>query len=142
MSSTHGGTSACWAAGGKAHRSAGRDRPRGPPTPSVNLPPGQQVRMRGLAERAAELAAEVRPREAGDTRKLVDSQRFEVPAICRVPGAQEVSGGRDVPHWASIASDCPGPVLDPLVPDVLELAVGGETECPPTLRYFAPAHTS
>ena len=47
-------------------------------------PAGQQVLVRRLAERAAELAAEVRAREAGGARHVVDVERLEEARVGEV----------------------------------------------------------
>jgi hypothetical protein len=60
--------------------------------------------VRGLAEGAAELAAEVSTREAGRTREVVHVQRLEVPRIGEILGAKQVTSGRDKGHGASIAT--------------------------------------
>ena len=63
--------------------------------------------MRRLAEGAAELAAEVRAREAGGAGEVVDVERLEVPGVGEVLGAQQVPGGRDEGSIApSIAPGC------------------------------------
>src|SRR5262245_31631329 len=54
-------------------------------------PAGQEVLVRRLAERTAELAAEVRAREAGAAREVVDVQRLEVPGVGQVLGAEQVA---------------------------------------------------
>ena len=59
--------------------------------------------MRRLAERAAELAAEVGAREAGGAGQVVDVERLEVARVGEVLGAQQVAGGRDEGHAVSIA---------------------------------------
>ena len=51
--------------------------------------------MRRLAERATELSAEVRAREARGLREIVDVERLEVARIGQVLGAQQVPIGRD-----------------------------------------------
>ena len=61
-------------------------------------PAGQQVGVRRLAERAPELAAEVRAREAGGAGHVVDAERLEVAGVGEVLGAQQVAGGRDECH--------------------------------------------
>ncbi len=65
--------------------------------------PGQQIGMRGVAERAAELADEVRAREAGLAGHVLDSERLGVVRVGQVLGAQQVACGRGVGHGASIA---------------------------------------
>ena len=47
--------------------------------------------MRRLAEGAAELAAEVRAREAGSAGEVVDVERLDVPGVGEIPGPQEVA---------------------------------------------------
>ena len=55
--------------------------------------PGEQVRVRRLAEGAAELAAEVCAREAGGAGEVVDAERLGVPGVGQVLGAQQVADG-------------------------------------------------
>jgi hypothetical protein len=52
--------------------------------------------MRGLAERAAELPAEVRARQAGGAGEVVDVQGLEVARVGEVLGAQQVASGGSV----------------------------------------------
>ena len=54
--------------------------------------------MRRFAERRSELAAEVRPREAGGRSQVIHAQWLEVPGVGQIPGAQQVAGGRDEGH--------------------------------------------
>ena len=54
--------------------------------------------MRRLAERAPELAAEVRAREAGGAGQIVDAERLEVAGVGEVLGAQQMAGGRNERH--------------------------------------------
>ena len=61
-------------------------------------PAGEQVLVRRLAERAPELAAEVRAREAGGGGHVVDVERVEEARVGEVLGAQQVAGGRCVGH--------------------------------------------
>ena len=61
-------------------------------------PAGQQVLVRRLAERAAELAAEVRAREAGGAGHVVDVERLEEARVGEVASAEQVAGGRRVGH--------------------------------------------
>jgi hypothetical protein len=49
-------------------------------------------------ERAPELAAEVRPREAGGAGEVVDVERLGVAGVRQVLGAEQVPGGRDEGH--------------------------------------------
>ena len=56
----------------------------------------------GLAERTAELAAEVRPREPGRGRHLLDPDRLRVTAVDEIPGAQQVPGRRHRSHTARL----------------------------------------
>jgi hypothetical protein len=60
--------------------------------------------VRRLAERSAELAAEVRAREACGACKVVDPERLEVARVGQVLGFEEVPGGRDEGHAVSIAN--------------------------------------
>ena len=50
--------------------------------------------MRRLAERAPELAAEVRRRQPGGAGQVGDRERLEVPGVGEVLGSQQVTGGR------------------------------------------------
>ena len=61
-------------------------------------PARQQVPVRRLAEGALELAAEVRAREPGGARQVVDVERLEVARVRQVLGAEQVAGGRDERH--------------------------------------------
>ena len=63
-------------------------------------PAGQQIRVRRLAERAPELAAEVGPRQAGRAREVVDIEGLEVARVGQVLGAQQMAFGRDEGHLA------------------------------------------
>ena len=54
--------------------------------------------MRGDAELAPELAAEVRPRERRRGGKVVDPERLRVARVGEVLGAEQVTGGRDERH--------------------------------------------
>ena len=65
-------------------------------------PAGQQVPVRRLAEGALELAAEVRARQPGGARQVVDVERLEVAGVGEVLGAEQVTGGRDERHRLSI----------------------------------------
>ena len=64
----------------------------------------EQVGVRGLAERAAELAAEVRRREPGGASEVRDRQRLAVASVGKVLGAQQVAGGRSGSHQSGGAS--------------------------------------
>ena len=66
--------------------------------------PREQVGVRGVAERAAELADEVRPREAGRAGHVVDPERLGVARVGEVLGAQQVAGGRCVGHGSSMST--------------------------------------
>ena len=81
-------------------RAVGRPEQRGGALEAA----GQQVRVRRLAERLAELAAEVRAREAGGARPVVDVERLEVARVGEVLRAQQVPGGRNEGHGPSIAA--------------------------------------
>ena len=70
--------------------------------------PGQQVGVRRLAERAPELAAEVRARQAGRAGQVVDAERLEVAGVGEVLGAQQVAGGRDERHRARLGAHAEG----------------------------------
>ena len=54
--------------------------------------------MRRLPERPPELAAEVRARQAGGAREVVDAERLGVARVGEVLGAQQVACGRDEGH--------------------------------------------
>ena len=60
--------------------------------------------MRRLAERPAELAAEVRPREVGGPRERLDVERLAVAGVDEVLRAQEVADRMDGRDPTSIAS--------------------------------------
>ena len=64
-------------------------------------PAGQQVLVRRLAERAPELAAEVRGRRAGGAGEVGDGERLEVAAVGQVLGPQEMTNRRS--HGTSLA---------------------------------------
>ena len=72
-------------------------------------PPGQQVRVRRLAERAPELAAEVRAREARRAREVVDVERLEVAGVGEVLGAQQMACGRYEGHDPTLSRYCSVP---------------------------------
>jgi hypothetical protein len=72
------------------NREIGRAQQRG----GALQPACQQVGMRGFAERAAELAAEVRAREPGRVSHVVHGEALEVARVREVAGAQEVARGR------------------------------------------------
>ena len=59
---------------------------------------GEQVCVRRLAERTAELAAEMRAREARRASHGADVERLEVARVGERLGAQEVAGRRDEGH--------------------------------------------
>ena len=63
-------------------------------------PPRQQVLVRRLAERAAELTAEVGRGEVGGLRERRDVERLAVARVDDVLRAQQVSLGRDRLHMA------------------------------------------
>ena len=65
-------------------------------------PAGEQVRVRRLAERAPELAAEVGAREARAAGEVVDVERLEVARVGEVLGAKQVAYGRREDHRVSI----------------------------------------
>src|SRR4051794_9953403 len=67
-------------------------------------PPREQVRVRRLPVRALELADEVRAREAGGARHVIDAHRLEVARVGEVLRAEEVAGGRDEGHAPIIAA--------------------------------------
>ena len=66
---------------------------------------GEQVGVRRLAERAAELAAEVGARQARGSGQVVHVQRLEVAGVGQVLGAQQVAGGREEGHERPIIDD-------------------------------------
>ena len=55
--------------------------------------PRQQVGVRRLAERPAELAAEVRARKPGCPREVVHVERLEIARVGQVLGPEEVARG-------------------------------------------------
>jgi hypothetical protein len=59
--------------------------------------------VRRLAEGAAELAAEVRAREAGGAGHVVDAERLGVPGVGQVLGAQKMASGRDEGHAGEVS---------------------------------------
>src|SRR5262249_38117701 len=65
--------------------------------------PGQQVRVRRLAEGAPELATEMGTRQARGMRQVVHVERFEIAAVGRVLRAKQVACRRDEGHASSIA---------------------------------------
>ena len=66
--------------------------------------PGQQIRVRRLAEGSPELATEVGTRQARGMRQVVHVERFEIAAVGCVLGAKQVAGRRDESHASSIAA--------------------------------------
>ena len=58
--------------------------------------------MRRLAERSAELTAEVSARQAGDAGHVVDPERLGVPGVGEVLGPGQVANRRDAGHAASM----------------------------------------
>src|SRR5204863_9260724 len=67
-------------------------------------PPGEQIGVRRLAERAAELAAEVGTRETGRAGQVVHAERVGVASIGEVLCTQQVAGGGNEGHARSIAA--------------------------------------
>src|SRR6185312_467068 len=61
-------------------------------------PAREQVRARRLAERALEGAAEVRARETGRGRHLLDADRLGVARVREVLRSQQMAVGRDEGH--------------------------------------------
>ncbi len=60
--------------------------------------------MGRFAERAAELATEMRPRQPGLAREIVHGERLEVASVRQVLGAQEVADGRNEHHPGQYAA--------------------------------------
>ena len=76
------------------HRAVGRPQQRR----RALEPARQQVGVRRLAERAPELAAEMRAREPGRAGQVVHVERLEVPRVGQVLGAQKVASRRNEGH--------------------------------------------
>src|SRR5947209_4109340 len=82
-----------------AHRPVGvTQQRRGPFEPTCH-----QVGLRRLAECAAELATEVRPRQSRGSRHVIDADRLGVAAVREIPCAQQVSSGRYRGHTARLS---------------------------------------
>lgn len=58
-------------------------------------PPGEQIRVRRLTERAPELAAEMRLRQAGSAGQFRDVDILEEAGVGEILRAQQVPGRRD-----------------------------------------------
>jgi hypothetical protein len=58
----------------------------------------EQVRVRRLAERAAELAAEVGAGKARGTRQVAHIEGLEVTRVREIPGAQQMARRRSESH--------------------------------------------
>jgi hypothetical protein len=76
--------------------------------------------VRRHAERTAELAAEVGPRQPRRPGQVVDAERLGVARVGEVLGAQQVAGGRDEgrrqivsPSGGAVARRSVSPVSDP-----------------------------
>src|SRR5215218_1036002 len=66
--------------------------------------PGLQVDVGGLAEGAAELAAEVGLREPGGAGEILDLKRLVIARVGQVLGPEEMAGGRYESHELSLGS--------------------------------------
>src|SRR2546421_6234467 len=88
--------------------------------------PGQQVRVRRLAEGPAELAAEVRSREARGPRQVLYAERFEIAAVGGILGAEQVAGRWDEGHRSSIAMALPRSAARHLQEGMGEAVFGAE----------------
>src|SRR5206468_6901391 len=84
-------------------RAVGRAQEGGGPLEAAS----EEVGVRRVAERPAELPAEMGAGETGGAGEVIDVERLEIASVGEILGPEEMAGGRKRGHPSSIAGRAP-----------------------------------